>query len=59
MDPAERVGMEDDVLPLHIGLDVLGGEVGAETRLTVPVVMRSTTSGFEDQASAHHRLALG
>jgi hypothetical protein len=59
LDLAPCVGMEDDVVPLHRGLDVLRREVGAEPRQAHGAGREPLDDlGVEDQPPAHHRLAL-
>ena len=58
-DLTHGVRMQDDVVPVHLGLDVLGGEVGAETRQAHRAGREPLDDlGVEDQPSAHHRFAL-
>ena len=58
-DLAQRVRVQDDVVPVHLGLDVLGREVGAEPRQADGAGGEPLDDlGVEDQPPAHHRLAL-
>ena len=58
-DLAQRVRVEHDVVPLHLGLDVLGREVDAEPRQADRAGREPLDDlGVEDQPPAHHRLAL-